>query len=109
MINRRISGSVVLKWASLLSPWRGRHLHARRPPAPRGLSRKKVGGEAGGTSPPFIPSDGGGRCSTGRNEGSGLLDPPPGKSRRRGRLMPATPSISSIMIRLGRIMISSLV
>src|ERR1700686_976183 len=59
---------------------------------------KKAGGEAGGTSPPFEPSDGGGRIPPEGNFRERAFDPPPGKSRRRGRLMPAKPSISSIMI-----------
>src|SRR5664279_4497140 len=68
---------------------------------------KKVGGEAGGTSPPFRPSDGGGRIPPEGNQRERAFDLPPGKSRRRGRLMPATPSISSIMIRSDHDLISS--
>src|ERR1700675_3198515 len=75
MIRRRIFWSVALKWAGLLSPWRGRHAHARRP-AVFPLD-KRVGGEAGGTSPPFEPSDGGGRVPPEGTSGSGLLARPP--------------------------------
>src|SRR3984885_994560 len=63
------------------------------------LQRKKAGGEAGGASPPFdLPTEGGAfhRKEPDRKRAFGTL---PGKSRRRGRLMPATPSISSDVLR----------
>src|SRR3981189_2562533 len=107
MIKRRIWASVAVKWASLLSPWRGRDPHATRPDTLR-LREKKRAVKLGGPHRPFdLPTEGGvfHRKVT---KGSGLLHPPPGKSRRRGRLMPATPSISSTMIRFNRIMVSSL-
>src|SRR6202008_2893548 len=47
-----------------------------------------------GTSPPLDPSDGGGRFPPEGNRRERALGPLPGRSRRRGRLMPATPSIS---------------
>src|SRR5260370_39695462 len=54
---------------------------------------KKAGGEAGGPHRP-LPFRRRGAFSTGRvaNKRERALDPPPGKSRRRGRIMPATPS-----------------
>src|SRR3979409_452186 len=107
MIKRRIWASVAVKGASLLSPWRGRHPHARRPDTFR-LREKKRAVKLGGPHRPFdLPTEGGvfHRKVT---KGSGLLHPPPGKSRRRGRLMPATPAISSTMILFNRIMVSSL-
>src|SRR6185312_13994426 len=58
MISRRIWESVAVTWISLLSPWRGRHHHARQ--ADTSQFSKKAGGEAGGTSPPFnLPTEGG--------------------------------------------------
>src|SRR3982074_3869017 len=98
MIKRRIWAAVAIQWARLLSPSPGRHPHARRPDTFR-LREKKRAVKLGGPHRPFdLPTEGGvfHRKVT---KGSGLLHPPPGKSRRRGRLMTATPSISSTMIR----------
>src|SRR5262245_19819910 len=84
MSNRRIWGSIAVKRASLLSPWRGRQRHARRPDTSQ-LNKQRVGGEAGGTSPPFAFRRRGAmfrRKVAGRERAFGPL---PGKSRRRGR------------------------
>src|ERR1700744_1769694 len=98
MIKRRIWGSIALKWASLLSPWRGPQHHARRPDTIR--LNKKAGGEAGGTSPPFcLPTEGGDIPPEGRQEGASFWLAPR-KEPSAGATMPATPSISSTSERL---------
>src|SRR6266404_3277095 len=91
MIRRRIWGSGAVKGVSFLSPWRGRHPHARRPM----LSTKERAVKLGGPHRPFdLPTEGGifHRKAT---QGSGLLTRPPGRAVGGGRLMPATPPISS--------------
>src|ERR1700690_771852 len=104
MIRRRIRVSVAVKWGSFLSPWRGRQPHARRharPPGAPFFGQKKRAVKLGEPHRPFnLPTEGGvfHRKVT---RGERAFDPPPGKSRRRGRLKPATPSISLFTIRIG--------
>src|SRR5258705_13585519 len=60
MIRRRILlGSVAVKGASFLSPWRGRHPHARRPDTSR-TSQKKRAVKLGEPHRPLnLPTEGG--------------------------------------------------